>query len=84
MQQELKKSTLKTLTAEEKAHKMDQLLSEEEARVTGIEKDISTAQEKQFKRAQELKEVKTKQQNVEAEIQVQSLEFKQYTCIGFA
>ena len=70
MQQELKKSTFKTLTAEEKAHKMDQLLSEEEARVASIEKEISSAQEKQFKRAQELKEVTTQQQNVEAEIQV--------------
>lgn len=70
MQQELKKATLKTLSAEEKAHKLDQLLSEEEAKIAATEKDISIAQEKQFKRSQELKDAKKQQQSKEAEIQV--------------
>ncbi len=70
MQQELKKTTVKTLTAEEKAHKLDQLLGEEEAVIASIEKDISGAQDKLFKRAQETKEATRSQQNMEAEIQV--------------
>ena len=70
MQEELKKTTLKTLTAEEKAHRIDQLLAEEEAKVSTIEKELSVAQERQFKKAQELQEAKRLQQNTEAEIQV--------------
>lgn len=70
MQEELKKTTLKTLSAEDKAHKIDQLLAEEEAKVALIEKEISIAQEKQFKKAQELKQASLARQNKEAEIQV--------------
>lgn len=72
MQQELKKATLKTLSAEEKAHKLDQLLAEEEGEVASIEKEISIAQEKHFKKAEELKAAKRLQQNKEAEIQVKT------------
>ena len=70
MQQELKKTTLKTLTAEEKAHTLDQLLAEEETMIASIEKEISVAQEKLFKITQESKEAKRLQTNREAEIQV--------------
>lgn len=88
MQEEMKKSTLKTLTAEEKAHQMDQLLAEEEEKLSILEKEISVQREKQvqeewvckfvaitespvqFKKAQELFELKRKMADVQAEIQV--------------
>lgn len=72
MQEELKKTTMKTLSAEEKAHKIDQVLAEEEAKVAAVEKEIAIAQEKQFKKAQELKQASIAKQNKEAEIQVKT------------
>lgn len=71
MQEEHKKSILKTLSAEERAHKMDQLLAEEESKVDQLEKAVAVHREKQFKKAQELHDLKRKKQNMEAEIQVQ-------------
>lgn len=49
MQEELKKSTQKTLTAEEQAHQMDRLLAEEEEKVAALEKDLSVQREKQVR-----------------------------------
>ena len=72
MQQELKQSTVKMLTAEEKAHKMDQLLAEEEAKVAMMEKEITTLRDKQFKKAQIFHDLKKSRQNLESEIQVRN------------
>lgn len=70
MQEEHKKAILKTLSAEDRAHKMDQLLAQEEATVQQLEKELTIKREKKFKQTQQLQEVKKKKQNVEAEIQV--------------
>ena len=47
MQQELKKSTQKMLSAEERAQEMDQLLAEEEERVDQLERELRKTREKQ-------------------------------------
>ena len=47
MQSELQKSTQKTLTSEEKAHQMDQLLAGEEERVAQLEKELARLRERQ-------------------------------------
>lgn len=70
MQEEHKKAIQKTLSAEDRAHKMDQLLAQEEATVQQLEKELTIKREKKFKQTQQLQEVKKKKQNVEAEIQV--------------
>ena len=46
MQEELKKSTKKTLTAEERAHQMDRMLVDEEEKVAALEKELSLQREK--------------------------------------
>ena len=69
MQQELKKNTQKTLSAEERAQQMDEMLSEEEARVRQSEKELSIFRERQFKHAQELFELKRQEATMQAEIQ---------------
>lgn len=66
MQLELKRATQKTLSAEEQAHKVDQLLAEEENYVTQLEKELSNLKEKQFARAQQLFELKQKEGSMEA------------------
>lgn len=68
MQLELKKAMQKTLSAEEQAHRVDQLLAEEENHVTRLEKELSLLKEKQFARAQELFELKRKEGSMEAEL----------------
>ena len=47
MQEELKRSTQKMLSAEERAQEMDGLLNEEEVKVQQLEKDIERMREKQ-------------------------------------
>ena len=69
LQQELKKSTQKTLSSEERAQKMDEMLSQEEGTVRQLEKELSTLRERQFKHAQELFELKQKETTMQAEIQ---------------
>lgn len=49
MQSELKKSTQRTLTAEERAHQMDQLLAEEEGHTAALERELATLREKQVR-----------------------------------
>ena len=49
MQEELKQSTEKTLSAEERAQQMDQMLSDEEARVAQLEKEMAAYREKQVR-----------------------------------
>ena len=70
MAEEHKKAIQKTLSAEERAYKMDQILAEEEIKVKKLEKELSVLRDKQFKKNQDLHEVKRKKQNIEAEIQV--------------
>lgn len=69
MQQELKKNTQKTLSSEERAQRMDQLLAEEEAKISQFENQLAELREKQFKHAQEVFELKQKQTTMLAEIQ---------------
>ena len=47
MQEELKRSTQKVLSAEERAQEIDSMLAEEEERVEQLEKDIAKMREKQ-------------------------------------
>lgn len=47
MQEELKRSTQKVLSAEERAQEIDSMLAEEEERVQQLEKDIAKMREKQ-------------------------------------
>lgn len=47
MQEELKTSTKKTLSAEERAHQMDEVLSSEEAKLAQLEKEVALQREKQ-------------------------------------
>ncbi len=68
MQQELKKSTKKTLSAEERAQNMDQILADEESRVAILEKEVVTLREKQFKHVQDVFELKRKETTMQAEI----------------
>ena len=69
LQQELKKGTQKTLSAEERAQQMDQMLNDEEATVRQLEKELSALRERQFKHAQELFELKRQETTMQAEIQ---------------
>lgn len=69
LQHELKKNTQKTLSAEERAQQMDQMLSEEEATVKQLEKELSVMRERQFKHAQELFDLKRQETTMQAEIQ---------------
>lgn len=50
MQQELKKSTQKSLTSEERAYQMDLLLSEEDGRLKTLEKELEVQRDKQVGR----------------------------------
>lgn len=70
MQEEHKRAIQKTLSAEDRAQKMDQLLAQEEATVQQLEKELAVKREKKFKQSQQLQEVKRRKQNIEAEIQV--------------
>ena len=47
LQEELKRSTQKVLSAEERAQEIDSMLAEEEERVQQLEKDIAKMREKQ-------------------------------------
>lgn len=70
MQEEFQKSIQKALSAEDKAHKMDQMLAQEEVTVQQLEKELALKRDKKFKCTQQLHEIKRKKQNIEAEIQV--------------
>ena len=47
LQQQLKVVTDETLTAEEKAHRMDMMMKEEEARIYDVEKQLARLRETQ-------------------------------------
>ena len=69
MQEELKRSTQKVLSAEERAQEIDAHLTEEEETVRQLEKDIGKMRERQFKAAQEMYEMKGRETNMAADIQ---------------
>jgi predicted nuclease with TOPRIM domain len=68
MQLELKRATQKTLSAEENAAKIDQLLTQEEYNLSRLQKELSQLKEKHFVRAQELFELRRKETSMEAEL----------------
>lgn len=68
MQMELKRSTEKTLSAEEHAHNVDQHLAQEESRIARMQKELSQLKEKQFIHAQEIFELKRKDGSMDAEL----------------
>lgn len=69
LRQQLKIVTDETLTAEEKAQRMDMLLKEEEARIYDVEKQLARLRETQFRKTEELHECKVLENNTAAEIQ---------------
>ena len=66
----LKVVTESTLSAEERAARLDQLLQEEEAVQTEIETELKRLRDMQFRKTEELHEARTEQRNTEAEIGV--------------
>ena len=69
MQEELKSSTQKVLSAEERAQEIDSRLTDEEEHIQKLERDVVKMREKQFKTAQEMFEMKGKETNMNADIQ---------------
>lgn len=65
---ELKRATQKTLSAEENAQKIDQILALEENNIGRLGKELSQLKEKHFARAQELFELRSKESSMEAEL----------------
>ena len=71
--EKLKVVTESELSAEERAARMDELLQEEEKRQHEIDVELKRLRDIQFKKAQELHEARTKERNLEAEIQVKHI-----------
>lgn len=67
--EKLKIATESTLSAEERALKMDELLEEEERRQKDIDYQLKYLRDLQFKKMQELHDNKVQERNTEAEIQ---------------
>ncbi|KAK6195619.1 hypothetical protein SNE40_001008 [Patella caerulea] len=65
----LKVATESTLSAEEKAARMDEYLNKEEERQRDIEQQLKHLRDMQFRKMQELHDNKTEEKNIEAEIQ---------------
>ena len=68
--EKLKVAMESTLSAEERATRMDELLAEEEKRQVEMDQEIKRLRELQFKKTQELHEARRKERETEAEIQV--------------
>ena len=68
--EKLKIATESTLSAEERALKMDELLEEEEKRQKDIDYQLKYLRDLQFRKMQELHDNKIQERNTEAEIQV--------------
>jgi lipase chaperone LimK len=68
--EKLKIATESTLSAEERAAQMDELMADEEKRQIEIDQDLKKLRTQLFKKTQELHEAKTNERNIEAEIQV--------------
>lgn len=72
--EKLKIATESTLSAEERAAQMDELMQGEEKRQHEIDQELKRLRDLMFKKTQELYEARTAERNVEAEIQVEFLE----------
>ena len=59
-----------TLSAEERAARMDELLEAEEQQQQEIEAELKRLRDAQFKKTQQLHESQTQERNTDAEIQV--------------
>lgn len=67
--EKLKFATESTLSAEERAARMDEMMQEEEKRQFEIETELKRLRDLQFRKTQELHDSQTKERNMEAEIQ---------------
>ena len=68
--EKLKIATESTLSAEERAARMDELLEDEDKRQKEIDYQLKYLRDMQFKKIQELHDNKVQERNTEAEIQV--------------
>ena len=68
--EKLKIATESTLSAEERAARMDELMQDEEKHQHEIDQELKRLRDLQFRKTQELYESRTSERNVEAEIQV--------------
>lgn len=68
--EKLKMAMESTLSAEERAARMDELLADEEKRQNEMDQEIKRLRELQFRKTQELHEARTRERNQEAGIQV--------------
>ncbi|KAL5004553.1 hypothetical protein ScPMuIL_018009 [Solemya velum] len=75
----LKIATESTLSAEERAARMDEMLSDEDRHQNEIDHLLKGLREIQFRKSQELHEVKIKERNLEAEIQGSQAAMKNLT-----
>ena len=68
--EKLKIATESTLSAEERAARMDEYLEDEDKRQKEIDYQLKYLRDMQFKKMQELHDNRTEERNTEAEIQV--------------
>ena len=66
----LKQATESTLSAEERATRMDEILREEELQQKELDAELKRLRELHFRKTQELYQARTDERNTEAEIQV--------------
>lgn len=71
--EKLKIATESTLSAEERAARMDEMLQEEEKRQHAIDAELKHLRDLQFRKTEELHTCKVTERNTEAEIQVCTL-----------
>lgn len=69
--EKLKIATESTLSAEERAARMDEMLEEEQNVQKEYDQKLKALRDLQFRKTQELHECRIKERNTEAEIQVQ-------------
>ena len=74
--EKLKIATESTLSAEERAARMDEILEEEERTQKEIDAKLKQLRDLQFRKTQELHECKVEERNTEAEIQVGNIHRK--------
>ncbi len=68
--EKLKVATESSLSAEERAARMDEIMNEEEMRQKDIETELKRLRDLMFRKTQELHKTRTDERNTEAEIQV--------------
>lgn len=70
--EKLKISTESTLSAEERAARMDEMLEEEDNIQKAIEYQLKVLRDLQFRKTEDLHQCKVSERNIEAEIEVGS------------